>query len=195
MRTAQVERKTNESQIKIGVNLDGTGLSRIKTPIGFFTHMLETFAKHSLIDIEAEIKGDTHVDQHHLVEDTGIVLGDVIKQALGDKKGIQRAGFFLFPMDEALSQVAIDICDRPYSVCKIKLRRKKIGDFEGELIVDFFQGFATALGATIHTYIISGRSDHHKVESVFKALAKALKQACMLQARAHDQLPSTKGKI
>jgi imidazoleglycerol-phosphate dehydratase len=194
MRKAQVIRKTKETQITIRINVDGKGIYKIDTSIGFFQHMLETLTKHSLFDIHAQISGDVHVDQHHVVEDTGFALGKALSRALGDKKGIARAGNFVFPMDEALSQVSIDIAGRPYLVFKAKFRHRKINAFDPELIEDFLYGFTTGLGATLHAHVITGRSDHHKIESLFKALAKALQQACA-KTRDQSSVPSTKGKI
>ena len=195
MRTATVERKTKETQIKIKLNIDGSGKSRIISEIGFLNHMLETFAKHGLFDIEAKIKGDLHVDQHHTVEDTGIVLGEAFKKALGDKRGIKRAGFFIFPMDEALVMTAVDISGRPYLKMDAKFKSKKVGNLQVDLLEDFFQGFAVSLGANLHIKIYYGRSDHHKIEAMFKAFGKALKEACEIEERLKNEIPSTKGTL
>lgn len=195
MREASIERKTKETSIQMRVNIDGSGKSNITSEIGFLNHMLETFAKHAIFDLEANIIGDIHVDQHHTVEDTGIVLGEVIKKALGDKKGIRRAGFFIFPMDESLAGVAIDISGRPFLKWNVKFRSKKIGDLSTELIEDFFLGFTTSLGANLHIIAHYGRSDHHKTEAVFKAFARAMRAACEIDDRATGEIPSTKGTL
>jgi len=195
MRKATVKRDTRETQIEISLDIDGSGQANIQGEIGFFNHMLETFARHGLFDVTAHIAGDLHVDQHHTVEDTGIVLGEAFKKALGDKRGIHRAGFFTHPMDEALASVAIDISGRPFLKWQVKLNSKKIGDLQTDLVEDFFQGFTSALGANLHVQLHYGRSDHHKVEAIFKAFARAMRQACSLDARAGDQVPSTKGVL
>jgi len=195
MRTASIKRETKETSIQMRVNIDGSGKSNITSEIGFLNHMLETFAKHAIFDLEANITGDIQVDQHHTVEDTGIALGEVIKKALGDKKGIKRAGFFVFPMDESLASVAIDISGRPFLKWNVKFRNKKIGDLSTELIEDFFLGFTTFLGANLHIMIYYGRSDHHKIEAVFKAFAKAMKTACEIDNRVYGEIPSTKGVL
>jgi imidazoleglycerol-phosphate dehydratase len=193
MRKATVERKSKETQIKIKLNIDGTGRSNVASDIGFFNHLLETFAKHGLFDIDARIKGDIHVDQHHMVEDTGIAIGETFKQALGAKKGIKRAGFFVYPMDESLVMVAVDISGRPYLKIDAKFLNKKVGDFSTDSLEDFFQGFISSLGATLHIRVYYGRSDHHKIEAIFKALGKALKAACEKDKRLKNEIPSTKG--
>ncbi len=195
MRVAEIKRETKETRIHIKLNLDGSGKIAIQSPIGFLTHMLDTLARHGGFDLEATIEGDLHVDQHHTVEDTGIVLGEAIKQALGDKRGINRAGFFIFPMDEALARVALDISGRPFLKYKAKLKSKKIGDLQTDLVEDFFLGFANALGANLHIKVVYGRSDHHKVEAIFKALARALKMACQIDPRMANEIPSTKGTV
>jgi imidazoleglycerol-phosphate dehydratase len=192
MRKARVERKTAETDIAISLNLDGKGISTISSDIGFFDHMLETFSKHGKFDIEARIEGDLHVDEHHTVEDTGIVLGDAFRKALGDKKGICRMGCFMVPMDEALAMVAVDICGRPFLSIDAQMKTERVGDFPTELITDFFQGFTTSLGASLHMRVYYGRSDHHKIEALFKACAKALQTACALDPLSTD-IPSTKG--
>ena len=178
MRIAKISRKTKETEIKVMLNIDGKGKYQIKTPIGFFTHMLESFAKHGLFDIQLNVKGDLQVDQHHTVEDTGIVLGQAFSKALGDRKGINRAGYFIFPMDEALAIVAVDISGRPYLKFEGKLQRRFCGDLDTDLLEDFFYGFSVGLQANIALQIKYGRSDHHKIEALFKAFAKALKMAC-----------------
>ncbi|MBP7460261.1 MAG: imidazoleglycerol-phosphate dehydratase HisB, partial [Candidatus Delongbacteria bacterium] len=189
------ERITRETQIRMTINLDGQGQSRIDTGIGFFDHLLENFAKHGLVDLEADIKGDLHVDQHHTVEDTGIALGELIKKALGDKKGIARTGFFIFPMDESLVLSSLDLSGRPYLVFQAQFKHKRVGEFETHLTEDFFQGFSTALGANLHIRVDYGRSDHHKIEAIFKSVSRSLRMACALEPRIRDQIPSTKGTL
>ena len=172
MRRAKVTRKTKETLITMSIILEGSGNAKIQSEIGFLNHMLETCAKHGLFDLHAIIKGDTHVDQHHMIEDAGITLGEVIHKALGYKKGMQRAGFFIFPMDEALVMVALDISGRPYLHFDATFRRKKVGDFEVDVVEDFFKGFVSALKATVHVKVYSGRSDHHKIDVFSKHLEK-----------------------
>lgn len=195
MRTSKINRKTKETDIKIKLNIDGKGKSQIKTPIGFFSHMLEAFAKHGLFDIKIDAKGDLEVDQHHTVEDVGIVLGQAFKEALGDKKGINRAGYFIYPMDESLAIVALDLSGRPYLKFNAKFKRRFCGDFDTDLLEDFFYGFSVGLGANIAVKIDYGRSDHHKIEALFKAFAKSMKTACSKDKRALNELPSTKELI
>ena len=195
MRRAKLKRKTNETDIKIELALDGTGQNNIKTEIGFLTHMLESFSKHSAFDIKLELKGDIEVDQHHSVEDCGIALGEAIRKALGDKKGINRAGYFVYPMDESLAVIAVDLSGRPYLVFDAKFKKEKIGDLDSDLIEDFFQGFAAGCMANIHVKMPYGRSDHHKTEAIFKAFAKAMKMACSLDPKIKGQLPTTKGVL
>jgi imidazoleglycerol-phosphate dehydratase len=195
MRISKIQRTTKETNISIHLNLDGKGEYNIQTPIGFFTHTLESFAKHGLFDLMITAKGDLHVDQHHLVEDCGIVLGQAFKQALGDKKGINRAGYFVYPMDEALAVVAIDIGGRPYLQFDAEFKRRFCGELDTDLLEDFFQGFAINLGANVVVRMPYGRSDHHKIEAIFKAFAKAMKMACYTDPRAIENIPSTKGMI
>jgi len=195
MRAAKIERKTKETQIEIELYLDGKGKYNIDTPIGFLTHMLELFSKNSRFDLTIKAKGDLEVDQHHTVEDVGIVLGQALKEALGDKKGINRAGYFLYPMDESLAAVAVDIGGRPYLQFQANLRRRFCGNLDTDLLEDFFYGFASSLGANIVVNVLSGRSDHHKIEAVFKALGRAMKMACSLDKNMLDEIPSTKGMI
>jgi len=192
MRKSIINRKTKETNIKINLNIDGKGKYNIKTPIGFFTHMLESFSKHGLFDINMDVKGDLHVDQHHTVEDCGIVLGEAFKKALGDKKGINRAGYFIFPMDDALALVAVDLSNRPFLNYDVILKRRFVGKLDGDLIKDFFYGFSIGLGANIAIKIIKGKDDHHKIEAIFKSFAKAMKTACSKDKRALKELPSTK---
>ncbi|HLG23794.1 MAG TPA: imidazoleglycerol-phosphate dehydratase HisB [Candidatus Nanoarchaeia archaeon] len=195
MRTCKIDRKTNETDIKVKLNVDGKGKSKIKTPIGFFNHMLVSFAKHGLFDLELEAKGDIEVDQHHTIEDIGIALGQAFLKALKDKKGINRSGYFIYPMDESLAIVAIDIGGRPYLKFSGKFKRRFCGDFDTDLVEDFFYGFSVGLGANLAIKIEYGRSDHHKIEAVFKAFAKSMKTACSIDKRAINELPSTKGLI
>jgi len=194
-RTANICRKTKETSISMRLDLDGSGKYVIKTPIGFFNHMFEAFSKHGLFDLEVEASGDLEVDQHHLVEDCGIVLGQAFKDALGDKKGINRAGYFVFPMDEALSIVAVDVSGRPFLQYDAKFERRECGEFDTDVLADFFQGFANGLGANVAIRVPTGRSDHHKIEALFKAFAKAMKMACSKDPRAMGSMPSTKGAI
>ena len=195
MRTTAIKRQTNETNISIHLNIDGKGEHDIQIPIGFFTHTLESFAKHGLFDITITANGDLHVDQHHLVEDCGIVLGQAFKQALGDKKGINRAGYFVYPMDEALAVVAVDIGGRPFLQFEADFKRRFCGELDTDLLEDFFQGFAMGLGANVVVRMPYGRSDHHKIEATFKAFAKAMKMACSTDPRAIENIPSTKGMI
>ncbi len=195
MRNASVARKTKETDIAVNINLDGRGKYEIKTPVGFFTHMLESFAKHGLFDIMLKAEGDMHVDQHHTIEDTGIVLGQAFGKALGGKKGINRAGYFAYPMDEALAVVAIDISGRPYLQYDAKFKERFCGELDTDALEDFFYGFSVGLRANVAVRMISGRSGHHKAEAMFKAFAKAMKMACSTDARAMEDIPSTKGTI
>ncbi|MFA6329362.1 MAG: imidazoleglycerol-phosphate dehydratase HisB [Candidatus Micrarchaeia archaeon] len=195
MRKAKIVRKTKETAITLSLNVDGNGRYSVGTPIGFFSHMLESFAKHGLFNLEVKAEGDLEVDSHHLVEDCGIALGQAFRAALSDKKGINRAGYFVFPMDEALAIVAVDVCGRPFVQYDAKFERQFCGGFDTDTIEDFFQGFASGLGANVVVRIPCGRSDHHKIEAAFKAFAKALKMACSKDARAKGSMPSTKGAI
>ncbi|MEZ4744639.1 MAG: imidazoleglycerol-phosphate dehydratase HisB [Calditrichia bacterium] len=195
MRKATIERNTSETQISMTLNIDGSGKNQIETPVGFLTHMLDAFAKHGIFDLTAKITGDMHVDAHHTIEDAGIVLGEVLKAALGDKRGIKRAGFWMYPMDEVLASVALDLSGRPFLVWDVDFSTPAIGDFPTELFEDFFLGFTNALAANVHVKVHYGRSDHHKIEAVFKALAKSLKTACEIEPRIKNDIPSTKGKL
>lgn len=194
MRKAQIKRKTTETDIDIRLNLDGTGKAKIETGLGFLDHMLELFAKHSLIDLTIKAKGDLQVDEHHLVEDVGIVLGQALDKALGDKRGIERYGFLL-PMDESLAEVAIDLGGRPYLIWKVKFKREKIGDMPTELFEDFFQSLADNLRANIHVNLRYGRNEHHKAEAIFKAFARAMRAAVKIDSRIKNLIPSSKGKL
>lgn len=192
-RTASIERKTQETSIKVTAALDGRGRYDITTGVGFFDHMLEQLSKHSMIDLIVKVEGDLHIDEHHTVEDTGLAVGGAIRQALGDKRGIERYGFVL-PMDEALAQVAIDLSGRPYVVFETRFEREKVGDLPTELVEDFFRGFADGLRATINIKA-DGRNDHHKIEAIFKSVARALRQAVKRDEAMLGVLPSTKGKL
>ena len=195
MRTATVKRKTKETDISVTVDLDGDGKARIQTGLGFFDHMLEQVARHSLIDIAIRAKGDLHIDQHHTVEDVGIALGDAIKQALGDLKGITRYADVHLPMDEALTRAALDISGRPYLVWKVAFTRVKVGEFETELFHEFFQAFAQNAGVTLHVENLYGKNNHHIAETCFKALARALRVAVAIDPRQKSRIPSTKGSL
>jgi imidazoleglycerol-phosphate dehydratase len=194
-RTACLQRKTAETDIRARLNLDGHGRYAISTGIRFLDHMLELFARHGGFDLQLQAKGDLEVDQHHTVEDIGIVLGQAVKQALGSKKGINRAGYFVMPMDETLALAAIDLSGRPYLVMKAAIKARRVGDLQVELLEDFFHGFATSAAANVHLKVAYGRSSHHAVEALFKAFARALRYACSRDARLKRQLPSTKGLL
>jgi imidazoleglycerol-phosphate dehydratase len=195
MRIATVKRKTKETDISVAVNLDGDGKAEIATGVGFFDHMLEQIARHSLIDITIRAKGDLHIDQHHTVEDVGIALGQAIRQALGDLKGITRYADVHLPMDEALTRVALDISGRPYLVWKVAFTRVKVGEFETELFHEFFQAFAQNAGVTLHIENLYGKNNHHIAETCFKALARALRVAVAIDPRQKSRIPSTKGSL
>ncbi len=189
------QRKTKETNIKIELNIDGKGKSDVLTTIPFLDHLLDNFAKHGLFDLKIKAKGDIEIDQHHTVEDVGISLGETFKKALGDKKGINRAGYFVFPLDEALSVVAIDISGRAFLKFDCKFKKEKIGDLESDLIKEFFWGFVRGLTVTLHIRVLHGENEHHKAESIFKAFGKAMKVACSKDKRILKELPSTKGLI
>lgn len=193
-RQATVTRKTQETNIKISLNLDGTGVSNIETGIGFFDHMLTGFAKHGLYDIDVRVSGDLEVDGHHTVEDTGIVLGQAIAQALGDKKGIKRYGSMILPMDETLVMSAVDLCGRPYFVMDANFDAPMVGDFETQLVREFFYAVSYSAAMNLHLRVITGMNDHHKIEAMFKAFAKALDEASTYDPRITDVL-STKGAL
>jgi imidazoleglycerol-phosphate dehydratase len=195
MRSARVVRTTKETEVSVELEIDGQGIYEIQTPIGFLTHMLETFARHGLFDIKMQASGDLEVDQHHLLEDCGIVLGSAFRQALGDRRGINRAGYFVYPMDEALAVVAVDIGGRPYLQYETEFRRRFCGELDTDLLEDFFQGLAVSLGANLVVRMPYGSSDHHRCEAAFKALAKAMKMACSRETRDIQGVPSTKGVI
>ena len=195
MRKAKVQRKTKETTVACELNVDGKGKANVQFPVGFFAHMLELVAYHGLFDLKLRASGDLHVDQHHLVEDTGIVLGQAFSKALGNKGGIARYGWAVVPMDEALALAAVDISARPVAEIEYRHRRRKIGDFSADLVVDFFEAFAANLVANIHIRLLAGRSEHHKVEAIFKAFARALRQACAIEPRLKGRVPSTKGRL
>ena len=194
-RTATVKRNTKETQINGSLNIDGLGTYNISTGIRFLDHMLELFAKHGGFDLKLKAVGDLDIDQHHTVEDTGIVLGQLFAKALGDRKGINRAGYFVLPMDETLAVAAVDLGGRPALVYKDLVRVRLVGDLQTELVEDFFGGFVNHAGANLHAKILYGRSNHHKIEAIFKCFASAMRYACSTDARLKDQLPSTKGLL
>ena len=193
MRIAKVNRKTKETSIDAEINLDGTGIYKIDTGIGFLNHMLEQLSKHSLVDINLKAKGDLHIDLHHTTEDSGIVIGEAIAKALGDKKGIKRYSHAYIPMDETLSRVSLDISNRPYLIWNVKLKVEKLGEMDTELFKEWFQAFSQSAGITLHIENIYGDNSHHIIESCFKGLARALRLALEKDSRAGDSLPSTKG--
>ena len=193
MRIAKVNRKTKETSIEAEINLDGTGIYKIDTGIGFLNHMLEQLSKHSLVDINLKAKGDLHIDLHHTTEDSGIVIGEAIAKALGDKKGIKRYAHAYIPMDETLSRVSLDISNRPYLIWNVKLKVEKLGEMDTELFKEWFQAFSQSAGITLHIENIYGYNSHHIIESCFKGLARALRLALEKDSRAVDSLPSTKG--
>ncbi len=194
-RTATVERNTKETSIAVTVDLDGSGAATITTGIGFLDHMLEQLARHSLIDISLEAKGDLHIDLHHTTEDTGIALGEAIAKALGDRGGIRRYGEALIPMDETLTRVALDASNRPYLIWKVTFTRAKLGEMDTELFKEWFQAFAQAAGLTLHVENIYGVNNHHMIESSYKGLARALRQALEVDPRQAGAVPSTKGVL
>ncbi len=193
MRIVKVNRKTKETSIEAEINLDGTGIYKIDTGIGFLNHMLEQLSKHSLVDINLKAKGDLHIDLHHTTEDSGIVIGEAIAKALGDKKGIKRYAHAYIPMDETLSRVSLDISNRPYLIWNVKLKVEKLGEMDTELFKEWFQAFSQSAGITLHVENIYGDNSHHIIESCFKGLARALRLAMEKDSRAGDSLPSTKG--
>lgn len=195
MRQATIERNTKETQIKVSVALDGTGVYTVKTGVGFLDHMLEQLSRHSLIDLMVEADGDLHIDAHHTTEDVGIAIGEAVTKALGDRKGITRYGSALIPMDETLTRVALDLSNRPYLIWKVGFNRDKLGDMDTELFKEWFQAFAQAAGVTLHVENLYGENNHHIVESCFKALARALRQAIEIDPRKADAVPSTKGVL
>jgi len=195
MRKASIERNTKETRIKASLTIEGLGRYNISTGIRFFDHMLELFTKHGGFDLTLKCDGDLDVDQHHSVEDVGIVLGELFSKALGDRKGINRAGYFVQTMDETLAVVALDLGGRPALVYKDRVKVRMVGDLQTELVHDFFDGFVNKAGANVHVKVLYGRSNHHKIEAIFKCFARAMKYACSKDARLKDQLPSTKGLL
>jgi imidazoleglycerol-phosphate dehydratase len=195
MRTATLARETKETAITVTVDLDGTGRSQIATGVGFFDHMLDQLARHSLIDVTVEAKGDRHIDDHHTVEDTGIALGQAIREALGTRAGITRYADALLPMDETLTRAAIDVSGRPFLVFRTEFARDKIGTFDTELVREFFQAFAMNAGITLHVETLYGLNAHHVAESCFKAVARALGRAIAIDPRQRGAIPSTKGSL
>jgi imidazoleglycerol-phosphate dehydratase len=195
MREASLERNTKETQISGSLVIEGGGTYEISTGIRFLDHMLELFAKHGGFDLKLTAKGDLDVDQHHTVEDTGIVLGDLFAKALGDRRGINRAGYFVQTMDESLAVVAVDLGGRPALVYDQQVNVVHVGDLQTELLEDFFDGFANHAGANVHAKVMYGRSNHHKIEAIFKCFARAMRYACSTDERLKDQLPSTKGLL
>src|ERR1700732_2746648 len=195
MRRASIERKTKETQIRGSLTIEGRGAYQISTGIRFFDHMLELFTKHGGFDLKLAAKGDLDVDQHHTVEDVGIVLGQLFAKALGDRRGINRAGYFVLPMDETLAVVAVDLGGRPALVYKDLVKTRLVGDLQTELVEDFFGGLVNHAGANLHAKVLYGRSNHNKIEAIFKCFARAMKYACSTDKRLRDQLPSTKGLL
>src|ERR1700712_4387240 len=195
MRTGSVHRKTSETSIDVELNLDGTGIYEVSTGIGFLDHMMEQLSRHSLIDLNLKAVGDLHIDQHHTTEDSGIAIGEAFSHALGDKKGITRFGTAFAPMDETLTRVALDISGRPFLVWKVKLDSPRLGEWDTELIEHWFHSFSQSAGLTLHVQNLYGSNNHHIVESCFKGLARALRQAVEIDPRKADSIPSTKGTL
>lgn len=194
-REANIIRKTNETNVSIAMSIDGSGVKDINVPVGFLSHMLELFTKHGLFDLSVKATGDTYIDEHHTVEDIGIVLGVAFAKALGDKKGIQRYGFFILPMDEALATVAIDFAGRYSFRFECDFAREKIGDLSTELVKHFWDAFAQNAKVNLYIKVENGENDHHKAEAIFKATGRAIRMACEIDTRAKDQIPSTKGAL
>jgi imidazoleglycerol-phosphate dehydratase len=195
LRTASFERNTTETRIAINLTIEGKGLYRVSTGIRFFDHMLELFARHGAFNLELKCQGDLDVDQHHTVEDVGIAMGEAFDRALGDKRGILRAGYFLMPMDETLAIAAVDLSGRAAFAVETKVRTRLVGDLQTELVTDFFEGFARGARANVHVKTMYGRSNHHKIEAIFKAFARALRVACSRDKQLGEMLPSTKGLL
>ncbi len=195
MRKASIDRKTTETDVTATVDLDGNGVFDISTGVGFLDHMLEQLSRHSLIDISLKARGDVHIDFHHTTEDSGIALGQAVARALGDRKGIRRYASLHLPMDEALTRAAIDVSGRPYLIWKVAFNRPKIGDFDTELVREWFQAFAMNAGVTLHVETLYGDNNHHIAESCFKALARCLREAIAIDRRQKDRIPSTKGSL
>ena len=195
MRRGVIDRRTTETQIQLAIGLEGRGRYQVRTGIRFLDHMLELFARHGAFDLTIAATGDLDVDQHHTVEDLGIALGEAVSQALGDRRGINRAGYFVMPMDETLAVAAIDLGGRPHVAVDLKLKVRRVGDLQAELIHDFFEGFSIGARANVHMKVLYGRSSHHHVEAVFKAFARALRVACSKDKQLKAMLPSTKGLL
>ncbi len=195
MRTSTVARKTNETEIAVTVDLDGTGTYEVATGIGFLDHMLEQLSRHSLIDLTVSAKGDLHIDFHHTTEDTGIAIGEAVSQALGDRRGITRYAEATIPMDETLTRVTMDISNRPYLIWRVDFSKSKLGDMDTELFKERFQAFAQAAGITLHIENLYGENNHHIIESCYKALARALRNAITIDPRKAEDVPSTKGTL
>ena len=193
-RSAEIQRKTNETDIAMSLNIDGSGKADINTGIGFFDHMLNSFARHGFFDLSLKVKGDLYVDSHHTIEDTGIVLGEAIKKALGDKKGIKRYGYFILPMDETLVLASLDLSGRPYLVFDAEFSTARVGDYDTEMVKEFFYAVSYAAGMNLHIKVLSGNNNHHIIEGIYKAFAKALDEATSFDARITDVL-STKGSL
>ena len=193
-RSAEIQRKTNETDIAMSLNIDGSGKSDINTGIGFFDHMLNSFARHGFFDLSLKVKGDLYVDSHHTIEDTGIVLGEAIKKALGGKKGIKRYGYFILPMDETLVLASLDLSGRPYLVFDAEFSTDRVGDYDTEMVKEFFYAVSYAAGMNLHIKVLSGNNNHHIIEGIYKAFAKALDEATSFDARITDVL-STKGSL
>ena len=194
-RMAEITRDTNETKIRLSLNLDGRGTVSAKTGVGFFDHMLDLLGRHALVDLMVEAKGDLHVDQHHTVEDVGLALGQALERAVGDKRGISRYGWAMIPMDESLARVALDLSGRPAFVFDVPFTGPLIGDFAAELVEEFFKSVATAARMNLHIAVPYGRNNHHMAEAAFKAFARALRQALTIDPRAAEQVPSTKGSL
>lgn len=194
-RKATVERKTKETKIVVFLNIDGTGKREIETPVGFLNHMLDLFAKHGLFDLSIKAEGDMHIDEHHTVEDIGIVLGEAFAKALGDKRGIVRYGFFILPMDEALATVAVDFVGRYSFRFDCPFERERVGDLSTELVSHFWDAFAQNAKVNLHIKVENGINEHHKIEGIFKAAARAIRMACEMDPRAKKEIPSTKGRL
>jgi len=194
-RQASIERKTKETEISVSLNLDGGGVYKVSTGVGFLDHMLEQLSRHSLMDLELKAKGDTHIDFHHITEDTGIAIGEAVSKALGDRAGITRYADALIPMDETLTRVAMDVSNRPYLIWKVNFTKPKLGDMDTELFKEWFQAFAQNAGITLHVENLYGENNHHIVESCYKGLARALRQAIQIDPRSPHSVPSTKGKL
>jgi imidazoleglycerol-phosphate dehydratase len=195
MRTAKIERNTKETRIAVEVNLDGTGVYDVSTGIGFLDHMLEQLSRHSLMDLTVRAEGDLHIDFHHTTEDTGIAIGEAVNKALGDRKGIERYGSAIIPMDETCTRVALDLSNRPYLIWKVDFTKPKLGDMDTELFKEWFQAFSQSAGCTLHIENLYGENNHHIVESCFKGIARSLKQAFAIDPRKADAVPSTKGVL